>query len=209
MGWTTARTWVTGELVSNSLMNTHVRDNLSYLYTSLVLGDQLQNRDASVSDVNNTTTPTAVYSYTIAGGTLGVNGVVRLSLVGDYLNNTGATRNLTLAVTYGATTIFTGTRSSAASGANRGGQAVDAVILVSAYGTQHSYAIWQHSETADNNAGGTGDGPTQTLVAAYNDVEEDTTTDTDLVVTVTHSAASANLSFRCHGVRLEVFPPFV
>lgn len=30
MAWTTPRTWVTGELVTASLLNTHVRDNLNY-----------------------------------------------------------------------------------------------------------------------------------------------------------------------------------
>ena len=33
MAWTSPRTWTTGELVTAALMNTHVRDNLSYLYT--------------------------------------------------------------------------------------------------------------------------------------------------------------------------------
>lgn len=31
MAWTTPRTWVTSELVTASIMNTHVRDNLSFL----------------------------------------------------------------------------------------------------------------------------------------------------------------------------------
>ncbi len=31
MAWTTPRTWVVGELVTASLMNAHVRDNLNYL----------------------------------------------------------------------------------------------------------------------------------------------------------------------------------
>lgn len=31
MSWTTPRTWVSGELVTASLMNTHVRDNLNAL----------------------------------------------------------------------------------------------------------------------------------------------------------------------------------
>lgn len=33
MAWTTPRTWVAGETVTASLMNTHVRDNLDYLKT--------------------------------------------------------------------------------------------------------------------------------------------------------------------------------
>lgn len=38
MAWTTPRTWVTGEIVTASLMNTHVRDNLNSLLT-VVEGD--------------------------------------------------------------------------------------------------------------------------------------------------------------------------
>lgn len=33
MSWTSPRTWVTGELVTAALLNTHVRDNISYLNT--------------------------------------------------------------------------------------------------------------------------------------------------------------------------------
>jgi hypothetical protein len=32
MGWTTPRNWVSGELVTAALLNTHVRDNLDHLY---------------------------------------------------------------------------------------------------------------------------------------------------------------------------------
>lgn len=32
MTWTTPRTWVTGEVLSSSNLNTHVRDNLAYLH---------------------------------------------------------------------------------------------------------------------------------------------------------------------------------
>lgn len=31
MAWTTPRTWATGELVTATIMNTHIRDNLNYL----------------------------------------------------------------------------------------------------------------------------------------------------------------------------------
>ncbi len=31
MAWTTPRTWIVGEVPTAALMNTHVRDNLSFL----------------------------------------------------------------------------------------------------------------------------------------------------------------------------------
>ena len=36
MAWTSPRTWVSGELVTASLMNTHIRDNETFLYGSIV-----------------------------------------------------------------------------------------------------------------------------------------------------------------------------
>lgn len=42
MAWTDPRTWVTGELVTASLLNTHLRDNLNFL----------KDRPAAVSSIN-------------------------------------------------------------------------------------------------------------------------------------------------------------
>lgn len=33
MAWTTPRTWVAGEVLTSTLLNTHVRDNLNFLYS--------------------------------------------------------------------------------------------------------------------------------------------------------------------------------
>lgn len=41
MAWTTPRTWVTGETVTSTIMNTHVRDNLDYLYSNYVGGSSI------------------------------------------------------------------------------------------------------------------------------------------------------------------------
>ena len=38
--WTTPRTWVTGEVVGAGQFNTHVRDNLTYLYNALTSPDK-------------------------------------------------------------------------------------------------------------------------------------------------------------------------
>lgn len=35
MAWTTPRTWVNGETIDASIMNTHIRDNLNYLKTQV------------------------------------------------------------------------------------------------------------------------------------------------------------------------------
>lgn len=57
MAWTAPRTWVTGELVTASLMNTHVRDNLNYLksQTDAMLGYALQLATATQDPADSTT----------------------------------------------------------------------------------------------------------------------------------------------------------
>lgn len=53
MAWTTPRTWVSGELVTAALLNTHVRDNLSYLKDVPALnGVQFPATQAASSNVN-------------------------------------------------------------------------------------------------------------------------------------------------------------
>ncbi len=37
MAWSAPRTWVTGELVTSTLLNTHLRDNFNYLYAPIAL----------------------------------------------------------------------------------------------------------------------------------------------------------------------------
>lgn len=42
MPWTTPRTWVTGETLTSTLLNTHVRDNEAYLLTASVPPSSVQ-----------------------------------------------------------------------------------------------------------------------------------------------------------------------
>lgn len=67
MAWTTPRTWVDGETVSQSEMNTHVRDNLDYLKsTTDTLTTDVAAKAPLVATVN-----AKVASYQIAAGDSG------------------------------------------------------------------------------------------------------------------------------------------
>lgn len=51
MAWSTPRTWVAGELVTASIMNTYVRDEFAYLKDSPTLdGDLVVTDDATIGD---------------------------------------------------------------------------------------------------------------------------------------------------------------
>lgn len=53
--WTTPRTWVTGELVTAALLNTHLRDNMDYLKAE---ADRYWNQTALVAAASYSTTST-------------------------------------------------------------------------------------------------------------------------------------------------------
>ncbi len=57
MAWTAPRTWTTGELVTAAVMNTHVRDNLSYLKDNKMDYAAAQSQPARAKDTTyqNTT----------------------------------------------------------------------------------------------------------------------------------------------------------
>jgi len=42
MAWTTPRTWSAGELVTASMLNTHIRDNMDYLFANIPAGTDLE-----------------------------------------------------------------------------------------------------------------------------------------------------------------------
>lgn len=53
MAWTTPRTWTTDEIVTAAFLNTHLRDNLTFLYSPPVIRVATT---AAVSITNNSTT---------------------------------------------------------------------------------------------------------------------------------------------------------
>ena len=88
MAWTSPRTWVTAELVTAALLNTHVRDNLTYLLTNVP--------NLTVASITNTASPyTAATSAVILGNTSGGNITVNLPAAASnsgksyYIKNTG------------------------------------------------------------------------------------------------------------------------
>lgn len=99
MAWTTPRTWTTSELVTASIMNTHVRDNLNYLYTNAafsLIQDEDKTSDGASFDF---TSIAATYKHlrilaTLRGTTSAATVVARLRFnndsAGSYRDNNGA-----------------------------------------------------------------------------------------------------------------------
>lgn len=114
MTWTNPRTAKVGDLYTAPWYNAEVRDNLNWVVRPLAAPL------TTTIDVT-TTSETDVFggAVTIPGGTLGTSGMVRATVLGDYLNNSGNTRTFTLKFKLGGTELYNDVTNTLASSANR------------------------------------------------------------------------------------------
>lgn len=169
-------------------------------------------RDVAELEVVNTVTETTVYSYTVPGGTLGTNRALRLTMVGDYLNNSGvSSQSLTLRCKYGGTLVG-GYQQDNNTDADRVAVTFDVVIsAANATNAQRSRSLCFFGENASPSSGSP---PTITALPkdasvsalVNNGLALDSTADQSLIVTVQHETANANQSFKCYTVHLELVP---
>jgi hypothetical protein len=179
---------------------------LGRLNPGLTTGVVILDRDVTQAEVVSTVTETTVYTYSVPGGTLGTTKMLRLTLQGDVLNNTGVNRTNTVRVKYGGTTLAVFDAVALSTSASRRALYLSTVLAAqNATNAQTSFAwLVQGADVGVTGADGqdtSGTGPTY---AMHNAVAEDSTTALAFVVTFELSAADANLSGRCNTAHLEV-----
>lgn len=141
MTWTDPRTWVTGEVVTSSQLNTHLRDNL----------DALEHRFYVENNLNgplNTTSEVSLFNTqpVIPAGAMGANGMFRLLANGDGRQISFCT--FTIRVKIGATTIHTHVDAGAGGSGNAG--SVDMELRIwntGSTGSQRYYGLTLGSAT--------------------------------------------------------------
>jgi len=192
VSWTTPRTWVALETVTAGIGNTHWRDNLQYLYDTIVADEAVAvtnwYREASVKTITNTT-DTAL-SKSIDGGTLGTDDSIECEIIGDYLNPSGGGATFSGTVTYGATTLFSWSESLANHATDR--RAFRLRFTLAAAGATNVQIC--HAELiigALATIGGTATTPAVHKHSAYISAAEDSTAAKTLAVTVVTTSGSA------------------
>lgn len=190
MPWTTPRTWVAKEKITAALLNTHLRDNLDYLYS---------NAPAIVSSgyatVGNSTTETTVHTQSLAANALGTKGAAVLTGHMQFQTDT-ANRAMTMRIKLGGTTIFAPSVGLGASGAqhtslwwsasisNQNSASAQRATLHVHYIATGNIALSQTTFTTANTQVVTG--------ISQNTATVDTTSAQTLAVTVQLSAANAS-----------------
>lgn len=88
---------MTNEVVTSSLLNQHLRDQLKAL-------PHPYHASTSTVDVTNSAAETSLYSATITGNDIGSSGFLTVTLMGDYLYNNSAADTLRLRFKFGGST---------------------------------------------------------------------------------------------------------
>lgn len=167
-------------------------------------------RKTTEKDVVNTVTETDLLNgeVTIGAGVMGTNRMLRVTLIGDYLNNTGTDKTFTLKIKFGSTVLYEDPTPNITANAIRRPLWFEFMIAnLGAANSQFMHGRYRLG-AASGATTGTGDlsfgdfnGASFAMIGT---AALDTTTSKLLEVTVTHSAASASLSARLKYALVEV-----
>ena len=160
-------------------------------------------------DLVSSTTETSLISGAVASSTTGfripaktipVNGALRLTIVGDYLNSTGSAQSCTLRIKFGGTVFYGDAVGSIASSVTRHPARIE-LVLVNLNATNSNLLVgaapaWGGGTPATGSVAGTYGGIADARLVTSGVQAIDTTLDQFLDVTATHSANSSSLSIR-------------
>lgn len=166
--------------------------------------------------VGNTTTKTDVATIAIPANSIAGTKAVSVRFGGVYQNSSGSGKNITFEIKLGSTVLWSSTSGSLASGGLR---AFDCEIYLVALGGSTS-SQFMHGRIGISGPGnaGTGQGDISSALVATSGFQtpicgpnasgasEDATTTLNLVLSVTHSAASASTQFQLNDYSVDFHP---
>jgi hypothetical protein len=163
------------------------------------------NRDVTSADVVSTAAETTVYSFSVPANSLGSTRALRLTMIADYLNNSGSATQLIIKVKLGTTTVLTLDSTAGAFSSNATRRPVRLEAMISAANATNAQ-VGSGSLYMGGNNGVTGQSNTQStlFISNHNAVAEDTTSAKTLSITVQHDASHASLSFIARAIQLEL-----
>jgi hypothetical protein len=150
----------------------------------------------STTTIVNTTAETDLLSSSIPGNALSIVGnKIRVELVGDILNNTGAADTVLLKFKYGTTTILTTKAISLGASTNRRKWRAEIELIAETSSAQRCSGM-AHVSEASSDTWAT-DEASGVNVVGYGTAAEATSSAKDVKVTATLGSASANLEITC------------
>jgi hypothetical protein len=160
-----------------------IRANEAAFAGYLQSGSIVQASSAQVT-INNSTTKTAILTYTIAADKLSTDNVYTGKIFCNMNNTTGSAETVTLSLGYGGTTLTTATGLSCSLGVQRFVM-IEFILGANAATNAQWGGIWGIALNDTNN----------TLTGDRGTAAEDSTGDLNLVVSITWGSAAAGLTF--------------
>ena len=151
-------------------------------------------------NVVSSTSLTTIFNQAIPGGLLGTNSALRIGIEGDYLNNSGGTRNFLFQILYGATTLWGHTIPNTPVSPQHRAFYLDG--LLSNEGATNAQRFAGHISIGENSlasVAGIGQGNNNSdLVEGTigGSSAEDSTAAKTLLIQVQHDASNASLAFK-------------
>lgn len=159
------------------------------------------------ANVVSTATETSIAAPTIKGGTLGTDRALRITILGDWLANTGVgTTWPTVRIKVGATTALTLQPASNINSATRVGWRVEAILAARGATNAQAASGRMHANATIAGVSGTNIAPTNLIHDAYSthsSVAEDSTADKTLDITIQNSTSHASYSTQVFSVLVE------
>lgn len=183
--------------------------------SSISSGGGTIDRDASATNIDNDNSETTIYTYTIPAGTLSATGEIRLKIISEFYNNTGSSRGYTVKVKLGGSTVveFAAGNSIGTTATRR---LTTLVVTLSATGATNSQIVTLENYLASTASafGTVTTGTGLSMGTAVNaglwnsgTLSTDMTANQTLAVTITLSAAHANLEWMTYAATTELLNP--
>jgi len=169
--------------------------NATYVTTNVAMLDRL----FLLATVGNTVTQTTVFTAPVPANWLDNARGLRLTLWGDYTNNSGGNADLTIRVKYGSSTAMAGMNTLFSAASARGVE-LRAVLLAPTPTAQR----WHGDLVINTTNTATMATPAARLTNTFT-TTENAATALDLVVTIEHSVANAAITFNLRAAILERF----
>jgi len=163
------------------------------------------NSTGATLDVVNTTNPTSLYNFTIQEYALGTNKAARVTVLCDYLNNSGAARTFTLRVLFGGAIWYEDV--SISLGVSTARRAIGIIVWVGAANSVSSQVLHGSLTISSPTAPTTGYGDIGANVFSSQfggNPTQDGTLFNSIDVTILHSVANASLSMRRRFAMIEL-----
>lgn len=164
---------------------------------------QILSKTSTSITLTNTTAQTTVFQTTVSGGLLGTFNIVRMTMIGGFINSTGANQNFNVLVRYGSSNIFATGGVTLASNVTHRAYQMD-IVLGGVGTTSSQVASGQWLFATSGTGGATANLGTNSQYGGDLVISEDSTVTQNFDVLITMATAATTMQWTTSKTYLEL-----